>query len=246
MTKQYVDKRSVTTDALHSLGMIHWQEEKRDAIHLGVEPVEAGEHLNPSEHIGIGPDGKAYSSVDSRVYSNIKALGIADPFLTRSINPGEKFWLVVYPRQITSLRHCWEHPDFDSNEPKVLDISEVTSEDLMQEIQRRLGMDYEPEPAVATYTSPAYPESLVKRGEDEAWNWIKNYANGLGLDVDELMDYADMWVDARRRGTWGEYLCKGGDLEGEYVSDEFWDNYDIVRDRSTDDSERGSFFTCSC
>lgn len=240
------DNRSVTTDALHSLGMIHWQEEKRDAIHLGVEPVEAGEHLNPSEHIGIGPDGKAYSTVDSRVYSNIKALGIADPFLTRSINPGEKFWLVVYPRQITSLRHCWEHPDFDSNEQKVLDISEVTSEDLMQEIQRRLGVEYEPVEAVAVHTSPELPATPESRKESDAWEWINNYANGLGLDTDELMDFADMWVDARRRGSWGEYLCKGGDLEGEYVSDEFWDNYDIVRDRSTNDDERGSFFTCSC
>ncbi|EBS4516581.1 hypothetical protein DQT32_04130 [Salmonella enterica subsp. enterica serovar Braenderup] len=240
------DKRSVSTDALETLGTIHVREEHRDAIHLGVEPVEAGEHLNPSEHIGIGPDGKAYSSVDSSVYSNIKALGIADPFLTRSINPGEKFWLVVYPRQITSLRHVWTHPDFDSNEQKVLDISEVTSEDLMQEIQRRLADNSTTVEAVATHTSPAFPESLSKRVEDEAWNWIKNYADGLDLDVDELMDYADSWVDARRRGTWGAYLCKGSNLEGEYVSDEFWDNYDIVRDRSTDDDERGSFFTCSC
>lgn len=240
------DKRSVSTDALETLGTIHTREEFRDAIHLGVEPVEAGEHLNPSEHIGIGPDGKAYSSVDSRVYSNIKALGIADPFITRSINPGEKFWLVVYPRQITSLRHVWTHPDFDSNEQKVLDISEATSEDLMKEIQRRLAVNAAPVEAVATYTSPAFPESLASRVEADAWKWINNYADGLGLDVGELMDYADMWVDARRRGSWGEYLCKGGDLEGEYVSDEFWDNYDIVRDRSTDDDERGSFFTCSC
>lgn len=240
------DKRSVSTDALETLGTIHTHEEHRDAIHLGVEPVEAGEHLNPSEHIGIGPDGKAYSTVDSCVYSNIKALGIADPFLTSAINPGDKFWLVVYPRQITSLRHVWTHPDFDANEDqKVLDITEVKSEELMQEIQRRLGVEYEPVKAVATYTSPAYPESIGARME-AAWDWINSYALGLGLFTDELMEYADMWVDARRRGTWGEYLCKGGDLEGEHVSDEFWDNYDIVRGRITGDNERGSFFTCSC
>lgn len=238
------DKRSVSTDALDSLGTIHEREEHRDAIHLGVEPVQAGEDIAVGANIGIGTDGKAYST-DYR--SDIKPVGIADPFLTDRIEEGEKFWLVVYPRKITSLRHVWTHPDFDNQEEeKVLDISEASSEDLMQEIQRRLAVNSASVAALATHTSPAFPESLVSRGEDEAWNWIKNYANGLGLDVDELMDYADMWIDSRRRGSWGSYLCKGGDLEGEYVSDEFWDNYDIVRDRSTDEDERGSFFTCSC
>lgn len=97
------DKRSVHTDALQTLGTII-TEGGRDAIHLAVEPVIAGEQLRPGEHIGI-IDGKAYSVVE-------KHLGIVDPFLGKSVLPGEKFWLIVYPRQITSLRHVWEHPDF--------------------------------------------------------------------------------------------------------------------------------------
>ena len=237
------DKRSVSTDALETLGTIHTREEHRDAIHLGVEPVIAGEFINPGDHIGIGPNGKAYLAFNSKVFGGVKALGIADPFIINDINPGDQFWLVVYPRKITSLRHVWTHPDFDANEEqKVLDIAEVSSDDLMVEIQRRLAANSTTVEAV----SPAYPESLVAQTNAAAWDWINSYALGLGLFTDELMDYADMWVDARRRGTWGEYLCKGGDLEGEYVSDEFWDNYDIVRNRSTDDNERGSFFTCSC
>lgn len=35
------DKRTVTTDALETLGKIHEREEKRDAIHLAVEPIES-------------------------------------------------------------------------------------------------------------------------------------------------------------------------------------------------------------
>lgn len=235
------DKRSVSTDALDSLGTIHTREEHRDAIHLGVEPVEAGEDIAIGANIGIGTDGKAYST-DFR--SDIKAVGIADPFLTERIEKGEKFWLVVYPRKITSLRHVWTHPDFDNQEEKVLDISEATSEDLMQEIQRRLAVN---STITVTVEPPqAAPIDDHAKKVADAWAWIDNYCDGLGLDTGEMMDYADSWVSAERRGTWGDYLCKGGDLEGEYVSDEFWDMYDIVRDDDTTHKGRGSFFTCSC
>lgn len=101
------DKRKVSTDALETLGTIITSGE-RDAIHLAVEPVIAGEFLKVGQDIGIGKDGKAYS-----IKSIIgKYLGIVDPFLKSPVKVGEKFWLIVYPRQITSLRHVWSHPDF--------------------------------------------------------------------------------------------------------------------------------------
>jgi hypothetical protein len=43
--------RAVSTDALETLGKIHEREEKRDAIHLAVEPVIAGEVLQPGQHM---------------------------------------------------------------------------------------------------------------------------------------------------------------------------------------------------
>jgi hypothetical protein len=116
------DKRSTHTDALATLGTII-TDGGRDAIHLAVEPVIAGEDLLPACHIGI-KDGKAYMTT-----VNIKALGIVDPFITGKINEGQKFWLIVYPRQITSLRHVWEHPDF-------LQIEEAPKPNLESEFDR--------------------------------------------------------------------------------------------------------------
>lgn len=100
------DKRSVHTDALETLGTIIGPNEARDAIHLAVEPVVAAEPLWRGQDVGLLPDGKASPNAG-------KMLGIVDPFLNeRGVRTGERFWLVVYPRQITSLRHVWAHPDF--------------------------------------------------------------------------------------------------------------------------------------
>jgi len=233
------DKRSVATDALESLGLIHFREERRDAIHLGVEPVEAGEDLTVGCNIGIGSDGKAYAT-DFR--PELKAVGIVDPFLTEKVEKGERFWLVVYPRKITSLAHVWTHPDFPENKPK--ELSELTSEELMQEVQKRLSAVVPvQEPKIVTVSS------MIESGKlnlNDGYNWIEKYADGLGLDVDELIDYADDWVRASKKGHSGNYLVKGGLLEGEYVSDEFWDHYEIYRGVEVSYDDRGSFFSCSC
>lgn len=111
------DKRTVHTDALETLGTIIGENERRDAIHLAVEPVIAGEKLKPGTEIFLGDDGKAY-----RAYGNTKALGIVDPFLQNPVRFGDRFWLVVMPRMITSLRHVWTHPAF-------ADSVDITKED---------------------------------------------------------------------------------------------------------------------
>jgi ribosomal protein L7/L12 len=103
-----VDKRTVHTDALDILGRVITDEDNigRDAIHLAVEPVIAGQTLHAGMEVGRRADG-------TFGYSNItKTLGIVDPFIRDVIQIGEKFLLVIYPRQITTLRHVWEHPEF--------------------------------------------------------------------------------------------------------------------------------------
>jgi hypothetical protein len=101
------DKRNVSTDALATLGTII-EDGGRDAIHLAVDPIVAGEKIYPGDDIGIE---------NGLAVRRGKFLGIADPFLKNPIQQGEKFWLIVYPRQITSLRHVWSHPDFEETKP---------------------------------------------------------------------------------------------------------------------------------
>lgn len=97
------DKRTVATDALETLGTIIDEKAGRDAIHLAVEPAIAAHPLSPGTDVEFA-DGVA------RVGPN--PVGIVDPFLKGKVFTGQRFWLVVYPRQVTSLRHVWTHPSF--------------------------------------------------------------------------------------------------------------------------------------
>lgn len=108
------DNRSVATDALATLGTIIDETGKRDAIHLAVEPTIAAEKLYPGQDVGV--DGTKNNPV-----------GIVDPFLKAAVLPGERFWLVVYPRQINSLRHVWTHPAF-GDEGTIVAKSKANSE----------------------------------------------------------------------------------------------------------------------
>ncbi len=195
------DKRTVSTDALETLGTIHTREEKRDAIHLAVLPAEAGIGLKRGQHVKL-IDGKAYGA-----YGQDDGIGIVDPFIERTVKTGERFWLVIYPRVITSLRHVWSHPQLPD------------------------------EAGVVANQFAGMSESEV---------WIRKWAATIPLDYETVMCGADDMVRSKRASGYGEYLCFGGLLEGQYVPDEFWPHYEAVRGEKVDENHRQSFFTCSC
>lgn len=110
------DTRSPITDALETLGMVHFKKEKRDAIHLAVMPVEASQRLVPGQPIGV-VEGIAYPAGKTlRLGTVVPYHGIVDPFLMTNVKQGERFWFVMKPREVRSLRHVWEHPDFPAGE----------------------------------------------------------------------------------------------------------------------------------
>lgn len=84
--------------------MIIDESQKRDAIHLAVIPVVAGEDLWPGQRAQV-TDGVAR-------FVRAGGQGIVDPFLSARVLEGARFWFVIDPRKITSLRHVWSHPDF--------------------------------------------------------------------------------------------------------------------------------------
>ena len=204
------DKRTVTTDALETLGMIIGEKEQRDAIHLAVDNVVAAHTLRPGEDVGFLPDGT--------VGTCERPLGIVDPFLKNAVKKGERFWLVVYPRKITSLRHVWEHPDFQTAEDKPIKptVVEQDSKAASEAWLRNF---------CATADCPGYDAVIAA-----ATSGYLEDEDGYGASYNND----------------GEYLYfSGRDAHGE-IPPEFWDHVEVVTGKKIGKDKRPEYFSCSC
>lgn len=73
----------------------------KDAIHIAMISVKAVCRLYPGQK--VDRDG---------LPTFISPVGIVDPFLSSFVEPEEYFWLCLFPKSITGMRHVWTHPDF--------------------------------------------------------------------------------------------------------------------------------------
>jgi hypothetical protein len=94
---------------------------RRDAIHFALAPVVADTRLFPCQEIGFvdGSTEKVCAALPT--VESVKALGIVDPFLKVGVQPGQRFWMFLFPNTVTGMRHQWEHPAFTEakeNPPK--------------------------------------------------------------------------------------------------------------------------------
>ena len=87
--------------------LIPENERRRDAIHVAVAPAVASTRLEPGQHVGFVEPANTHL-----VGPSDEPVGIADPFLTETINQGERFWILLYPNSVTGMRHVWTHPAY--------------------------------------------------------------------------------------------------------------------------------------
>ena len=89
--------------------LIEEGDRSRDASHIAVAPVTAAHRLSPGEHVGLVEEGNL-----ELVGTSANKIGIVDPFLKQAVEPGQRFWMFLYPGTITGLRHVWTHPTFSA------------------------------------------------------------------------------------------------------------------------------------
>jgi hypothetical protein len=108
---------------------------ERDAIHIAIAPVTAACDLNPGQDIGF----IAHGNIDLVGINPTKSIGIVSPFLKKPVKRGQKFFMLLYPNTITSLRHDWTHPDFVQG----TDSAKVSSQLWVNKYAQELSVDLE-------------------------------------------------------------------------------------------------------
>lgn len=216
------DSRSVSTDALEHLGTIITDKEKRDAIHLAVFPIQAGEGLYPGAHIYRDEDdGLAYMATEDN-----PGIGIVDPFLTQLVKQEEWIYLVVYPRQITSLRHVWEHPAFPpSGETEGFVVEDVRP--TLDEVKAKLNAELWLRNCINAMDTPGF-DAVMEVLTTGSWTG----SDGWGGSV---------------YGEWdGEYIhFTGVDASG-HIPSEFWDHLEVYTGHTFSHANRPTYFSCAC
>jgi hypothetical protein len=119
----------------------------RDAVHIAVLPIIAGETLLPGQRVAV-EDGLAWNV--NLAGPKFKQLGVVDPYLNAPVHKGDRFYLFLMPKSITSLRHVWTHPDFadeEAGQPRVELVKDAlrkrTAEMWIRDYAQRLGLSYE-------------------------------------------------------------------------------------------------------
>lgn len=85
----------------------------RDAVHVAVISVIAGQTLSAGVNVGFKTP--QILPGEQEVFADGAPIGIVDPFIQGYVDKGQRFWLYLYPRTITSLRHEWTHPAFTND-----------------------------------------------------------------------------------------------------------------------------------
>lgn len=86
--------------------------ETRDAIHFPIIPVIAACSLAPGSSICLfkQSDGTITAQIGS--YGGEKAI-IVDPYLSKIVEPGERFYAFMLPESTQRLWHDWTHRAID-------------------------------------------------------------------------------------------------------------------------------------
>ena len=173
----------------------------RDAVHVAVISAVAGQKFEPGQAVGfVSTDGHG----EHTAVIGVTPLGIVDPFIQSAVKKGQRFWLYLYPRTITSLRHQWTHPAF----------SDAPAGQAYGTPAQKLAAEQWIRDFVARSDSPCYEELMeavtqVADGRHDGWS--EDYLCFRGVDAhgeipDEFWLMAEIVLGRQIKGTKPAYF----------------------------------------
>ena len=160
----------------------------RDAIHVAVIAVRAGDTLRPAQHVYRGVDGTFYPEG----YNSMSgpAIGVVDPYLKQnSVNKGTYFWLFLYPGSITSLSHQWTHPAFGAAD-LAPDSVIAQAAARVKEFAGLIGQSYDKLMGHADH----WKDALEKEG-GKSWDLYVNMGDNEEYNNASSSQWQDFWKD---------------------------------------------------
>ena len=121
--------------------LITTNEVTRDAIHIATLSVTAGEVLKPGDLISFIENDN--NEVVGKTTRELGAVGIVDPFLAQRVKQGQRFWMFLFPRTITSLRHNWSHPGIDNRLELIERMQFGDSKIRLRAFAEDIGVEYD-------------------------------------------------------------------------------------------------------
>jgi hypothetical protein len=139
-----------------------------------------------------------------------------DPVLVARVEPGERFWLILLPRTIRSLRHVWSHPGIpDDPIPERSGGPDLT---VAGELSR----------APVREASERWLREFIDRSDCPDYEYVMSEIRAAVLDGG---------LDSERS------IRLGRDASG-VIPPEFWDHVEVVLGVSI--PSRPTYFSCSC
>ncbi len=177
------------------LGKIPEENDKRDAVHVAIAPVIAGEILYPGQKVYFSESGIVMGSRDH------VPVGVVDTFRITKILKGERLWLMLFPETITSLRHDWTHPAFkEETELKIRPSGYAESMEWMENFAAGHRSGYEE-------TNSYSAETLIQAGKDFIHHGQYHVQDGYtSLQSEEPTEFWNHFsvitgIDSSRQGT---------------------------------------------
>lgn len=138
------------------LGKLAPLDAKRDAIHIAVVPVVAGCNLLAGDAVYVD------KSLTAHPAGSTNTMGIVDPFLTKSVETGQRFWLFLKPGTVTGMRHHWTHPSFTEGP----EDEKAVSVAWLKRAASECGVDYE------TMMDRVASGGYIHMGENESYKTL--------------------------------------------------------------------------